>query len=206
MMVITPCTSQVLATVRGPCDVTRRSDVLHDRAIINVNYSVAPFAVVERKRVRPGDKRTAEMSLSLREVFGAAVLVELYPRSQIDIEVIVLQADGSRLPACINGITLALCCGGVTLKDLVVSCSAGLVDGQTVVDLNYAEQSMGAAAVPIAILPNSGSILLAKMEARLPLDVFEKVLTKCMEACFQVHVILVEVLKEYARNAPVCMN
>ncbi len=186
--------------------MTRRSDVLHDRAIINVNYSVAPFAGVERKRVHPGDKRAAEMSLSLREVFGAAVLVELYPRSQIDIEVIVLQADGSRLPACINAITLALCCGGVALRDLVVSCSAGLVDGQTVVDLNYAEQSMGAAAVSIAILPNTGSILLAKMEARLPLDVFEKVLTKCMEACSQVHVILMEELKEFSRNAPVCMN
>ncbi len=186
--------------------MTRRSDILHDRAFIHVNYSVAPFAGVERKRVRPGDKRAAEMSLSLCEVFGAAVLVELYPRSQIDIEVTVLQADGSRLPACINVITLALCCGGVALRDLVVSCSAGLVDGQTVVDLNYAEQSMGAVAVPIAVLPNSGSILLAKMEAQLPLDVFEKVLTKCMEACSQVHVILMEELKEFARCAPICQN
>jgi hypothetical protein len=42
-------------------------------------------------------------------------------------------------------------------------------------DLNHTEQSHGGAYVPVAILPRSSDILLAKMEARLPLDIFEEV-------------------------------
>jgi hypothetical protein len=46
-------------------------------------------------------------------------------------------------------------------------------------DLNHMEQSHGGAYVPVAILPRSGDILLAKMEARLPLDIFQEVRGYC---------------------------
>jgi hypothetical protein len=46
-------------------------------------------------------------------------------------------------------------------------------------DLNHTEQSHGGAYVPVAILPRSSDILLAKMEARLPLDIFEEVRYCC---------------------------
>ena len=44
----------------------------------------------------------------IKQTFEAAILTELYPRSQIDIYVEVLQADGGNLCACINAATLAL--------------------------------------------------------------------------------------------------
>jgi hypothetical protein len=61
-------------------------------------------------------------------------------------------------------------------------------------DLNHTEQSHGGAYVPVAILPRSSDILLAKMEARLPLDIFEEVgcssasqqhIITCRHCCFQ---------------------
>ena len=47
------------------------------------------------------------------QTFEAAILTELYPRSQIDIYVEVLQADGGNLCACINAATLALIDAGL---------------------------------------------------------------------------------------------
>ena len=41
-----------------------------------------------------------------------------------------VQADGSKLPACVNAASLALIDAGVAMKDMVVSCSAGHVDNQ----------------------------------------------------------------------------
>jgi ribonuclease PH len=41
-----------------------------------------------------------------------------------------VQADGGRLPACINAASLAFTDAGIAMSDMVVSCSAGHVDGQ----------------------------------------------------------------------------
>lgn len=70
-----------------------RSRALHDRAIINCQYSMATFSTAERKRRPHGDRKSTEMSLHLKQTFEAAVLTQLYPRSQIDIYVKVRNCD-----------------------------------------------------------------------------------------------------------------
>lgn len=72
-----------------------RSRTLHDRAVINCQYSMATFSMSERKRRPHGDRKSTEMSLHLKQTFEAAVMTQLYPRSQIDIyvKVNVLQWD-----------------------------------------------------------------------------------------------------------------
>ncbi len=56
----------------------------------------------------------------------ATIKTELYPRSQIDIFVEVLQADGGNYCACVNAATLALIDAGIPLKDYVTACTASL--------------------------------------------------------------------------------
>ena len=51
------------------------------------------FSTGERKRRPRGDRKSQEMSIHLRQTFEAAIKTELYPRSQIDIFVEVLQGD-----------------------------------------------------------------------------------------------------------------
>jgi ribonuclease PH len=46
------------------------------------------------------------------------------------VHVCCVQADGGRLPACINAASLAFTDAGIAMADMVVSCSAGHVDGQ----------------------------------------------------------------------------
>lgn len=64
-----------------------RSRARHDRAVINCQYSMATFSTAERKRRPHGDRKSTEMSLHLKQTFEAAVMTQLYPRSQIDIYV-----------------------------------------------------------------------------------------------------------------------
>lgn len=70
-----------------------RSRARHDRAIINCQYSMATFSTAERKRRPHGDRKSTEMSLHLKQTFEAAVMTQLYPRSQIDIYVKVNGID-----------------------------------------------------------------------------------------------------------------
>ena len=64
-----------------------------DAVLVNCQYSMAVFSTGERKRRPRGDRKSQEMSIHLRQTFEAAIKTELYPRSQIDIFVEVLQGD-----------------------------------------------------------------------------------------------------------------
>lgn len=106
-------------------------------------------------------RRSTEFSNALKHTFEAAVLVELFPRSQIDVYVQVLQSDGGKIsmPAvdltvwwlwwivilayaylyhvgikstCINAATLAIIDAGIPMKDYVCACSASFVEQQPI--------------------------------------------------------------------------
>jgi hypothetical protein len=66
----------------------------HDKAVVNCEYSMASFSTGEHKKKTKGNRRQTELSLVIQQVFEAVILTELAPRSQIDIYLQVLQADG----------------------------------------------------------------------------------------------------------------
>lgn len=122
----------------------------------------------------------------IQDTFESAILLRLYPRAQIDIYVEVLQADGGVLPAAINAATLALVDAGVPMLDLVCACTAGLVEGEPILDLNYAEEASDCAAVPLAILLSKGSVVTLAMQARMNVDLFQRVIDLASIGCNQV--------------------
>ncbi|KAJ7319506.1 Exosome complex component RRP41 [Desmophyllum pertusum] len=79
--------TKALATVYGPHEVTNKSKILHDRVLLNCQFSMATFSTGERKKRPKGDRRSTETSMLIRRTFEAAILTQLYPRSQIDIYV-----------------------------------------------------------------------------------------------------------------------
>lgn len=58
--------TRVLAIVHGPHEVSRRSDALHDRALLECSLHHAPFAGLDRKRRRATDRGSLEMALAVR--------------------------------------------------------------------------------------------------------------------------------------------
>ena len=59
------------------------------------------YSTGERKRRPRGDRKSMEMSQHLKQTFEATIKVGLFPRSQIDIFVEVLQVNLD-LPVIIN--------------------------------------------------------------------------------------------------------
>jgi exosome complex component RRP41 len=114
---------------------------LSDRAILDVTVKTAPFAPSTDRRVtNPNtDRRLIETAHMLKQALEASVLLQLYPKSRIEVAVCILADDGGRLCAAINAATLALMDAGIPMKDFVCACSAGYSVGnsdQTLVDLN----------------------------------------------------------------------
>jgi exosome complex component RRP41 len=92
---------------------------------------------------------------------------------------------------------LALIDAGVPMKDFVVACAAGYVDGTPILDLNYMEDSSGNPDLPIAIFPKTNKVTMLQMDSKLPLDTLEKVLNLAVTGCQQIYQMLVET----ARNS-----
>ncbi|KAG8534733.1 hypothetical protein GDO81_029580, partial [Engystomops pustulosus] len=73
--------TKALAVVYGPHEIRgSRAKTLHDRAVVNCQYSMATFSTGERKRRPHGDRKSTEMTLHLKQTFEAAILTQLYPR------------------------------------------------------------------------------------------------------------------------------
>ena len=64
----------------------------------------------------------------MKQTFETVVHTHLYQRSEIDVHVQVIQADGGEMSAAINAATLALVDAGIAMQDLVVACNAGYLD------------------------------------------------------------------------------
>lgn len=165
--------NKIMAAVYGPKEVHPKHQVLPDRALLRCRYHMAPFSVDERKNPAPS-RREIEISKVMREALEPAVVVEDYPRTAIEVWVEVLQSDGGSRVAGITAASLALADAGINMRDLVVGCSCGMINGQVVADLDDTEDKEGDGDMPVAILPNLGLVSLLQVDGVYSREKFQK--------------------------------
>ncbi|RDX41750.1 hypothetical protein K466DRAFT_556160 [Polyporus arcularius HHB13444] len=192
---ITHGLTQVLVTVFGPREAKMRSQTLHDRAVLNVEMSVAPFSTGDRRKRSRADRRILELSAMIASTFEPVVQTTLYPRSQIDIYIHVIQQDGSLLPACINATTLALITAGVPLHDFVCAVTGGVHSTSPLLDLTTLEEN-DVPHMTVAVMPRTRKVTLVTMETRLHVERFRELFELACEAGQTIHKEMKAAVKE----------
>jgi exosome complex component RRP41 len=161
--------NKVMAAVYGPREVHPRHLMQTAKAIIQCRYNMAAFSVDERKR--PGqDRRSQEISKVITEAFESVVFTEEFPKTSIDIYIEVLQANAGTRCAGLVAASLALADAGIPMADLVASVAVGKVAGKIALDLKKEEDNFGEADMPLALVPQSGRLVLIQMEGHLTRD------------------------------------
>ncbi len=163
--------NKILAAVYGPREIHPKHLQRPDRGILRVRYNMAPFSVEDRKKPGP-DRRSVEISKVVRGALEPALILEMFPRTAIDVFIEVLQADAGTRVAGITAASLALADAGIPMRDLVSACAAGKIDGEIVLDLNKDEDNYGEADVPLAIMPIRNDITLLQMDGYLTREEF----------------------------------
>jgi exosome complex component RRP41 len=186
--------NKILVGVFGPKEMHPKHLSLPDRMVIRCRYHMAPFSVQERKSPAPS-RREIELSKVIRESLEPAVFLELYPRTGIDVFIEVLQADGGTRCASITAAALAIADAGIPMRDLVVACAAGKIDDTVVLDLYDAEDKLGAADVPVAIMPNLNAVTLLQMDGILSPEEFEKAVNMAIEGSKKIYALQKDALK-----------
>ncbi|KAH7102766.1 ribosomal protein S5 domain 2-type protein [Auriculariales sp. MPI-PUGE-AT-0066] len=183
---ITHGLTTVLAVIHGPREARVRAHTMHDRAVISVDVLLAPFSQGERRKRGRGDRRTQELAASVKATFESAVQTNLYPRSEIDIFLHVLQQDGGVMQACVNATTLALINAGIAMSDYVCAISAGTFSVSPLLDLTAIEES-DVPHLTLALLPRTGKVTLVTMDTRLHVERFEEIFRLAGDAAKFVH-------------------
>ncbi|HEW93706.1 MAG TPA: exosome complex exonuclease Rrp41 [Thermoprotei archaeon] len=192
----------IVAAVYGPKEHFPKFEVLHDRAILNCRYHMTPYSTSERKSPKPS-RREIELSKVIRSALEQAVILEEYPEMSIDVFIEVLQADGSTRVASITAAAVALADAGIPMKDLVVGCSAGKINGRIIVDVGEYEDKEGEADLPIAIMPNLRRVVLLQMDGKLTHEEFKKAFDMALKGAYKLYEEQINALKSVIKNMEV---
>jgi exosome complex component RRP41 len=99
----------------------------------------------ERQKVVKNSKKLGEIEINLKNIFKSIILVEKYEKSQIDLNIEILQTDGGgEICALVNASTLALIDAGICMKEYICACTASLTnDGVALLDVSHLEEICG---------------------------------------------------------------
>ncbi|MDH5441364.1 MAG: exosome complex exonuclease Rrp41, partial [Candidatus Bathyarchaeota archaeon] len=97
--------------------------------------------------------------------------------------------------AGVTAASLALADAGIPMRDLMVACASGKVDGKIVLDLNDVEDKEGEADVPVSLMPNLDVITLLQMDGMLTPKEFEEALSLAIDGCNRIYALQKEALK-----------
>lgn len=187
--------NKILAAVYGPREAHPRHLQDPTKAIVQCRYNMAAFSVNDRKRPGP-DRRSTEISKILSEALEYVVFTEQFPRTSIDVFIEVLQADAGTRCSGLTAASVALADAGIPMKDLIVSCAFGKVNGKVVLDLYKEEDNHGEADVPLAVVPRTDEIVLLQMDGHLTMEEFHNGLAMTMDACKQIYNLQRDALRD----------
>ena len=194
--------NKVMAAVYGPREVHPRHLQQNNKAVVQCRYNMAAFSVDERKR--PGlDRRSQEISKVISEAFESVIFAEEFPRTSIDIYIEVLQANAGTRCAGVVAASVALADAGIPMVDLLPAVACGKVAGRIALDLKKEEDNFGEADLPMALVPQSGRLVLLQMEGHMNREELAQSLELGVRGCHEIHEKMKQALRDrYTASKP----
>ena len=188
--------NKVYAAVFGPREALPKHTQNPMKAVMKVTYRMATFSVPERKQPRP-NRRDMEISKVLGEALDKSVFTEQFPNTEIAVFVEVVDSNAGSRVACLTAASCALANAGIPMRDLVAATGIGKAFGELIVDLNKEEEDApDAVDIPIAIMPNTGEIVLLQMDGLLTKEEWAKLAPMGIKACKAVYEVQKKALQE----------
>lgn len=171
----------VLAAVNGPRELHPKHMAMSQKALVRVTYKMLPFSVEYRKHPVPS-RREKEISKVLSEAFESVVLTQLFPRSAIDVQVQMIQADGGSRTAAAIATSAALADAGIPMRGLIGGIASGLYEERCVLDLSGVEDNVGTGDCPILYAPALDEVSLLQLDGKFTPEQFKECFTMSIEA------------------------
>jgi len=187
--------TQVVCGVYGPREQQTGRAAFSADGTLTCELSFAPFAAAPGARKERDALRAERQDLSaaVRRALEPSVQLHRFPKSVLDVFVLVLQDDGSVLPAAVTCAAAALAAAGVELYDVAAGCaSAQLPGGAVVLDPDAAQEAEAEALWNVALLPASGNLSDVALCGRTGFDAGGVAVAAALRGCLQRHQLVRE--------------
>lgn len=193
--------TKVIASIYGP--KAKQSDY-SESGELKCDVRFAPFSsnkTRDKSYFIRQNQDERKLSNALRRSLAGALQLENFPKSLIEVVVLVLDDDGGVLPAAVIASTLALADAGIELYDLVVGCSVGVYLGSSkssagstkqssvsfIVDPDAKQEENADGMVTISYMPSLESITDITIDGALAVDTIGRAVTLCIQGCGKMH-------------------
>ena len=187
--------NKIIVGVYGPRECIPKHFSDPYKAILKVRYVMSPFASADDHGRSGPNRRSIEISKVIREAFEHVVLTNQFPRTQIEVYIEVLQAEGGTRVASLAAAAVALADAGIPMKDMISAVAVGKIDGKLVVDLGKNEDNFGESDVPIAITHRDKEVVLLQMDGLLTKEQLEEDIQAAIDASEKVYQVQANALR-----------
>ncbi|XP_071854885.1 exosome complex component MTR3-like [Apostichopus japonicus] len=195
--------TKVICAVYGPREVLRRED-FSMTGILKCDFKFATFSCPVRRKFQP-DTEEREFALIIEQALSPAVCLHKFPKSQVDINIKVLENDGSALSAAIICSSVALSDAAVEMYDVVTACSLRLSEDTMLLDPTYQEEVTSIrgdsnANLTIGLLPSINQTSAMLQKGHIDCDRLLKATQICTEGCQRIYPTVHECLRRSVIN------
>ncbi|KAK6590101.1 hypothetical protein RS030_182703 [Cryptosporidium xiaoi] len=189
--------TKLLVSVVGPTPTSGNNPGLN----INCNFKIAPFSSQDRRKRTKNDKLCTENSMLISKTFSS-VIGEFYNKSQININIMLIEGDGSVKSAAINATSIALALAGINMRDLIVSATCGSFGKYIFHDLTQMEVEALKSNILLAINSTDNEIypVTIDINGKADQDAVENLTQEAFIACKTASYRIRNFLKVYTSN------
>jgi exosome complex component MTR3 len=137
-----------------------------------------------------------DLALLIGPALETAVLLTRYPKSVIEIFLLVLEVEGDISSMAITCSSLALADAGIEMYDLVASCSTVKTDRGLVVDPSRGDLEQQAGYVLTALMPTRGEITALSQSGMWDGEALQQGIDLTLEGARQIHLLMRQALCE----------
>jgi exosome complex component MTR3 len=159
--------TKVLCSVHEPSASSKDLREYSEVGVVKCDFKFAPFSSSGDRRELRQSSEEKDYSRMLENSIARSIRLELYPKSVINIHVLVIQSCGGVLAAAITCASIALAHAGIECYDMVAACSAVRLGDVLALDPSEVESVGGNANMTLAYMPNLDKITHVTQAGRL---------------------------------------
>ncbi|XP_013876053.1 exosome complex component MTR3 [Austrofundulus limnaeus] len=194
--------TKLMCCVYGPRETERKDETDMKCGRLSTDMRLAPFSCPVRGSWIQGSQ-DRDLCVMLYESLQPAVCLHRYPRSQIEVSVMVLENGGSVLAHAVTCASLALADAGIEMYDLVLGCSLRQDGDSYVVDPTYSEETgcRSGGGLTVAFLPSLNQISGLQSDGEMSEETLAAGVRTCMEGCYKLYPVIQQALIQAVRRA-----
>ena len=195
--------TKVLCSVHEPSASSKDLREYSEVGKMRCDFKFAPFCEPgARREVRHGDDEK-DFSRMIEQALSRSIRLELYPKSVINIHVLVLQAMGSVLASAITCASLALAHAGIQCFDLVAACEAVRLGDDLLLDPSSSEAAAADSSMTLAYMPNLDQVTHVTQNGRVLGVQSTDMIDLCVGGCSTLFQVMRKGLVRNVLNGPV---